>query len=135
MNNSQLVRKGFLIMIMYFIGLMVTFLFLSAQALAQDVPVPSVDEWTSLLSAFGSLGSGKLAIIIIAVQALMLFVRQFLHGKYRLIAVSFLTLAFTIVVGLNNGQSMPEVITSASVLAALQVFGHNFINQFFAKKE
>lgn len=105
-------------------------------ALAQD---PSAGDPISVFSFLravwstvqGMHGAGGLAIIAAVVQLVMLFFRTNLgdgiEGKYKIVIVSLMTLVGAIVAGVLAGQSILEVLASAAVLSALQVFVHQLM--------
>ncbi len=116
---------------------LVTLLLLPAIAFAQ-ASMPSdltTDQaLTAFLQSLGGLkGAGTMAIVLVIVQTVMLFFRTPLAifaGKYRLLIVAGLSLVGGFVGLLAGGLDWKLALMHSSVLGAVQVFGHQVVNQF-----
>lgn len=111
-----------------------TFLFLTFAAHAQVMDPPTSTEVGAFFSQLTHLSGGAVGIILVAVQGIMLLVRQFVQGKWKLAIVSGLTIIAAIVGGLVEHKTLMEIIMSSAVLTALQVFGSQIVTQV-GKKE
>jgi len=107
-------------------------IFLGQNVFAQ-VPndsIPTASEYLQLFSSLQGIGGLKAAgIITLIVQALMLIVRQFVQGKYKLLIVSALTLIGAAVSAYISGGNFASVMTNSVVLTSVQVL----VNQIFTQ--
>lgn len=116
------------------------FFSISLVAFAQDAGVtpPSQDDWSQLLASLNGLkGAGALAIAAVVTQALMLALRSKLGeyaGKYRLLAVSLISLVSGILALSAAGVNGPALFLHGTTLAAFQVFANQLIKQFGTEK-
>jgi hypothetical protein len=92
--------------------------------------IPTASEYLQLFSSLQGIGGLKAAgIITLIVQALMLIVRQFVQGKYKLLIVSALTLIGAAVSAYISGGNFASVMTNSVVLTSVQVL----VNQIFTQ--
>ena len=108
---------------------------LSAFAQMEIIP-PTNGDWATW---FADLLAGKsgLALGFVALQGIMLLLRTKLGeqaGKYRFVAVSGIALALAVVGVLVTGKPWADVINDGTVLAAVSVFMHQIVVQFFTKE-
>jgi hypothetical protein len=99
--------------------------------------LPTDQEISGTISQLGNL-KGTLAIVAFIVQVLMLLLRTPLAnfaGKYKLLIVSFLTLAGTAVAYKIQGLGWIAILTDGTILTIGQVFAHQVISQFFTKSD
>lgn len=120
---------------------MVMLIILGFSAFAQEVPISSADFFSYLFSALGGLkGAGTLAIVGVVVQVLLkllnsdLFSQWFssVSGAVKLIVISGLTVAGSVIGLMSQGQSFWAAVTSGGVVTALMVFAHQVYLHFFA---
>jgi hypothetical protein len=92
-----------------------------------------------IIGQLGSLkGAGAMAIAAFATQAVMRFFKTPLAkfaGKWRLLAVSGLTVASMVVAGLAQGLDFGAIMAGSGMLASVQVFLNQAWKQFFQKDE
>lgn len=110
--------------------LTVCFLF-GMTAFGQTIDAPSTQEWNAVFSSLAGIGGMKAAAIIaLVVQVLMLLVRQFIQGKWKLAIVSGLTLLGAIVGAfVDGGGGIASIFTNAVVLTSVQVLFHQIYSQ------
>lgn len=101
-------------------------------------PVPLDDFVQSLLKFMGEIkGATTMAIIAGVVQLLMLFFRTSLSnfaGKWKLLIVSGLTVAATVVGLMSQGMTLLAALVNGATLAAVQVFVHQLWKQINESK-
>jgi len=105
--------------------------FLGQQVFAQTPDsIPTAQEYLQLFASLQGIGGLKAAgIILLIVQALMLIVRQFVQGKYKLVIVSALTLVGSAVSAYISGGSFASVMTNSVVLTSVQVLANQIFTQ------
>jgi len=92
--------------------------------------IPTSQEYFQLFASLQGIGGLKAAgIITLIVQALMLIVRQFVQGKYKLLIVSALTLIGAAVSAYISGGSFASVMTNSVVLTSVQVLANQIFTQ------
>jgi len=133
MNSISKTQRTFTFVILTTIAAL---LFFTIKAIAQDNSLPpSQTEWTAFFDSLKGLGGMKAAaIILVAVQGIMLVVRQFIQGKWKLLIVSALTFVAAIIGGFASGQPIMSALLSGGALLSLQVFISQIVLQF-QKKE
>lgn len=117
-------------------------LILPALAFAQaslPVDLPTDQALAEFLKSLGGLkGAGALAITTVVVQMVMLFFRTPLAnfaGKYRLLIVAGLSLVVGFIILVATGVDWKLALLHANTVGALQVFGHQLVNQFKPEAE
>ena len=108
-------------------------------AAADAVTPPTADDFTKFMAAIGGMkGAGTMGIVIVVVQGLLLALRSQLGsiaGKWRLVAVSLLTLVAG-VIGLKvTGMDWMGALMNSASLAMFQVFFHQAKKQFIDKTD
>lgn len=102
-----------------------------------EVPPPTPDDLQKFLDALGGIkGLGALGAAVLVVQGLMLLFKSKLGelaGKYRLLAVMFLSLVAGVLALKLSGLSLGAAILHSSTIAAAQVFISQLIIQFYKK--
>lgn len=112
--------------------------FVSGVAYAQGAPesVPSSQEWQQFMQSLSGVGgAGWAGIVLLVVQGIMLVVRQFVQGKYKLLIVTGLTFVASIFAGFAAHQPVMASLLSAGALSSLQVFIHQIVAQFTGEKK
>lgn len=119
--------------------LCMTVLSVAGLAFCQDpgtIVPPSIDEWDHLVASLGGLkGAGTMAILTAIVQGLMLLGRsQFgqYAGKWRLLALTGLTVVGGVIALKMQGMPWGVVITHTIMLSSFQVFVHQAWTQINA---
>lgn len=107
---------------------------------AEVIEGPSQDEIGNFLKSIGGwAGMGALGIAMIIVQGLMLLFKSSLAsfaGKWRLLIVSFLSLASGVIaLKLMGVADWGAVLMHSSTLAAIQVFINQLWKQIFVKAD
>lgn len=105
---------------------------LSFAVFAEVAPVPSdTDVLAAILKLIGGIpGASALAIALSVVQTLaVVFSSQWgnLLGKYKLLAISAVSVAVPLLTALVSGTPLLAAVLSGAVLAALQVFVNEVI--------
>lgn len=92
---------------------------------------PTQAEWNALFGSLAGIGGLKAAgIIALVVQALMLGVRQFVQGKWKLAIVAGLTLIGSIAGSMiEGGGGVGSILTNSLVITSVQVL----FNQIFVQ--
>jgi len=111
----------------------------SVVALAEvaDVLPPTPEEWGKIIVDLTKGELGLLAVVGVAVQAVMLLLRTPAvvkiigekTGKWRLLAVSFLSLVGGVAALRAEGISWGSALAHSSTLAAIQVFLHSLYKE------
>ena len=116
-------------------------LILPSMALAQEVTPPKQEEIIAFLEAIGGWKTlGTLGVVMIVVQALLLFVIRpgliKIEGKWKLVLVQGLTLIFGVASLIAvSGLSLGEALLHSQTLVAFQVLIHNIWKQFVKPKD
>lgn len=106
--------------------------FVSVVAFGQiSAEVPSPAEWNVLFGSLVGIGGLKAAgLIALGVQILMLIVRQFVQGKWKLAIVAGLTLLGSIAGALiEGGGGIGSIFTNALVITSVQVLFNQILVQ------
>lgn len=120
---------------MFLVMMVVCFTFIATAAFAQITgDAPTQAEWNVLFGSLAGIGGLKVAgIIALVVQALMLVVRQFVQGKFKLAIVAGLTLIGAIIGSfVEGGGGIASIFTNTLVITAVQVLFSQILVQ--AKK-
>jgi type IV secretory pathway VirB2 component (pilin) len=120
-----------------FAMLLVTVMLMPLVAFAQasmPADLPTDQALAEFMHSLGGLkGASALAITTVIVQAIMLFFRTPLAGfagKYRLLIVAGLSLVVGFLGLMIAGVDWKLAFLHANTIGALQVFGHQVVNQF-----
>lgn len=112
---------------------LIGFLFVTFAYAQVNTESPTAEEIKAFLDSLNAVGGLKgSALIMAVVQGLMLMARSSignLAGKYKLLILTGLTLAASILAGLSQGQSFIAALLSGGALATLQVFIHQIMVQ------
>jgi len=128
---KNFIVKNQLSIFFVFVALIVG-VFLGQNVFAQVLndSIPTSQEYFQLFASLQGIGGLKAAgIITLIVQALMLIVRQFVQGKYKLLIVSALTLIGAAVSAYISGGSFASVMTNSVVLTSVQVLANQIFTQ------
>lgn len=104
----------------------------------QEVAPVTDAEWKAFFMSIGGLkGAGAMAIAAVVAQGLFLALRTKLGeyaGKFRFLAISFLTLVTGIVALKMTGLDWSSVLMHSTTLVAFQVFLNNAYKQLLTPK-
>ena len=112
-----------------------SFLFLSSFSFAQEVVanLPISDAVGQIWGMYLEHKGSTLGLIFVIVQGLMLLTKtevfSFVKGKGKILLVSVLTLAASIVANLVAGNDWISMIGDATVMSALQVLLHQVVKK------
>lgn len=99
--------------------------------------IEASDAVAELLRSIGGLkGASALAIVAVVVQAVMLFFRTkyaSFAGKWRIVVVTGLTVVAGVLALRVAGVDWIGALLHSSTLAAVQVFGNQFVKQLTEK--
>ncbi|NBW99056.1 hypothetical protein EBR03_05745 [bacterium] len=106
-------------------------------AFAEDVLPPTPEEWGKIIVDLTKGELGLLAVVGVVVQAVMLLLRTPAvvkiigekTGKWRLLAVSFLSLVGGVAALKAQGMDWGAALAHSSTLAAVQVFLHSLYKE------
>lgn len=109
----------------------------SVLAFAEDVLPPTPEEWGKIIVDLTKGEFGLLAVVGVLVQAVMLLLRTPAvvkvigekTGKWRLLAVSFLSLVGGVAALRSQGMDWGASLAHSSTLAAFQVFLHSLYKE------
>jgi enamine deaminase RidA (YjgF/YER057c/UK114 family) len=117
-------------MLCLLIGLLLAF---AALAQGEVIAPPTGDELVTFLQSLGGLkGAGSIAIIVIAVQGLLLFFRSSFakfSGAFQILIVNGLTLIAGVIALKAQGMELSVALLHSQTIAAFQVFAHQVLKQ------
>lgn len=113
---------------------MLSLTFFSVVVLAQVDPSKPVDNLNDLLALYASMKGSTLGIIILVTQALMFIFNKIgwfdkAWGGWKLVTVSGLSIALSVLVALFKGGSIGSILFDAGFLMSTQVFINQIAKQ------
>jgi len=107
-------------------------------AFGEEIIPPAAEDWGKIIMDLTKGELSIMAIVAAVVQAMMLLLRSPLgekSGRFRLLAVSGLTLVGGVVGLMTQGMAVGSALAHSSTLAALQVFGFELYKKLVVEKQ